>query len=501
MNNTNNSEYGFRFPIDIFPDEVQTIINHYNDIMTIQKSYLGAGFLYSVSVACGVKYKSTFSGFDVIPSIWFALVGDVSMKKTPAISQMIKPIIEIDRENFKIYQMQLKEFKKSKSRKEDNDDIEEPIYNKMLVNDFTTESLVKTLYHNKNGLGVYSDELKQWINNFNRYSKGSDKQFWLSIFSNGLIENDRKGSETLRIENPFVSVIGGIQRNILSSLSGFDEDGFIQRLLFVLNETDERGLWNTEKEIDEEINKRFTEVIRNIYLNNGMYKFSNDTKQVLVKWQKNLKSNYFNIDYSYLGKFEIYVLRFSLLLQIISDYYSKSDEKIITLDSVNNAIRLINYFAGTITYCNKLLNGETPKGIADQKTMNWYESLEEKVLTSDAVINGEMYNISESKVKRLLKNTELFEKIGHGEYSKVVGNQKTDEEIVIPDELNYFKESLEMYINDRNERKKTLTRAGLKAIFNKLIIARESYSDEYINERIENSIIGGYPDIYLEDKY
>ena len=61
-----------------------------------------------------------------------------------------------------------------------------PHWKQMVVSDVTQESLGKVLSHNPHGVCLYSDELASWLKNFERYNKGSEEQFWLSLFNNKL---------------------------------------------------------------------------------------------------------------------------------------------------------------------------------------------------------------------------------------------------------------------------------------------------------------------------
>lgn len=73
---------------------------------------------------------------------------------------------------------------------------------------------------NKRGICLYVDELKTWVNNFNRYSKGSEEQFWLSNFSGKPIIVDRRNNEhSISVRKSFISVIGSIQFHQLCDLA------------------------------------------------------------------------------------------------------------------------------------------------------------------------------------------------------------------------------------------------------------------------------------------
>ena len=110
-----------------------------------------------------------------------------------------------------------------------------PIWEQLLVTDFTPEALIEVHKFNKNGIGVYADELASWFKNFNRYNSGSEEQFWLSVWSGKPIRINRKTSEPIFISLPFISVIGTIQPAVLKELAkDRTENGFMDRILFVI---------------------------------------------------------------------------------------------------------------------------------------------------------------------------------------------------------------------------------------------------------------------------
>src|SRR5215217_2548097 len=86
------------------------------------------------------------------------------------------------------------------------------------------------------GVLVVRDELAAWKRSMDQYragGKGSDRQFWLSAWSNSYVSVDRKGrSEPMVIAMPLVGVFGSIQPAVLSDLGGDREDGLLDRFLF-----------------------------------------------------------------------------------------------------------------------------------------------------------------------------------------------------------------------------------------------------------------------------
>lgn len=128
------------------------------------------------------------------------------------------------------------------SRKERADNGEEqfpqePVRKRFLISDVTPEGLNLIHAQNKRGLCLWADELSAWFKNFNRYNNGSEEQFWLSVFSAKTTISDRKNAKSsIFIKRPYISVIGTIQKKILSEIAKGERssNGFIDRILFVM---------------------------------------------------------------------------------------------------------------------------------------------------------------------------------------------------------------------------------------------------------------------------
>jgi hypothetical protein len=130
-----------------------------------------------------------------------------------------------------------------------------PKRSRFLVSDITPEGLSLIHAQNPRGLCLWSDELSAWFKNFNRYNNGSEEQFWLSVFNAKPTISDRKSSQSsIFIKRPYISVVGTIQQKILGELGKGERanNGFIDRILFVMPEAVEKSRWN-DRETPEEL--------------------------------------------------------------------------------------------------------------------------------------------------------------------------------------------------------------------------------------------------------
>lgn len=91
-----------------------------------------------------------------------------------------------------------------------------------------------------------------WVKGMNQYRQGngSDQEKWLSFWSCAdTIINRKSEEEPQYLYRPFVNVLGCIQPDVLEELSKNKDNGFIDRILFVMPEPIELNY--TDKEVDE----------------------------------------------------------------------------------------------------------------------------------------------------------------------------------------------------------------------------------------------------------
>jgi hypothetical protein len=121
------------------------------------------------------------------------------------------------------------------------------------------------------------------------------------------------------------------------------------------------------------------------------------------------------------SKFDLYFLRFCLILQISKHYASETKSLDIELETVEGAIDLVDYFMGNgERFRNSFFNSDDPLSNLNELKRTIYNDLEKKFKTSDAVALGETLNYSKRSVNSFLKNRTLFKKLEHGFYEKKI---------------------------------------------------------------------------------
>ena len=437
-----------RFPVDVFPLSVQEIITSTNENLNFPIDFIGASMLYAASVAIGNTHKVEIKrGFVESAVLYLAIVARAGTNKSHPLSFALQPIVEQDKITYREYEIEMKEYKKALSHwkkskgKEGIDEPTKPVWKKFLLSDFTPEALAEVHKYNKRGIGVYVDELVSWFKNFNRYNNGSEMEFWLSVWSGKAIMIDRKTGEPVFIPLPFIPVAGTIQTGLLTELSkeSRTENGFIDRILFVLLENLQKPYWN-EKEIEPEIFKNWQTVISNllnlsIQLDDTLnpvpqiLSFTPEAKQVLFDWQKTnadqcnaTKSEAINGIYS---KMEMYAPRLALILEMIRFACNEGDKGAVSIESIQGAIKLVEYFKNSAVKVNWIISkapGPVEKFPVKQQT--FYGALPEvdEFTTAQANEIGKSFNMDEKAVQRFLAQVTVFTKMAHGKYCKNYNN-------------------------------------------------------------------------------
>jgi hypothetical protein len=165
--------------------------------------------------------------------IWVALIGTPSTKKSPILTQVVRPLARIDAQLWR-------EYANAKARY-DNLPAEvrkttpPPKQVRALLEDTTIESAQDVLKDSPNGVLCMRDELSGWFGSMDKYSghRGAamDRGFWLQSFNGGSYRLNRVGRGPCLIENLSVSMLGGVQPDAIRKLAGDGvDDGLLQRL-------------------------------------------------------------------------------------------------------------------------------------------------------------------------------------------------------------------------------------------------------------------------------
>ncbi|WP_094162514.1 DUF3987 domain-containing protein, partial [Flavobacterium psychrophilum] len=388
-------------------------------------------------IGTSVKIRVKNNWFEYA-SIYSCIIGNAGANKTHPVNTIFAPIKDLDKANHDDYASRLMDWDKwnklPKAEKEGTTEPPSPVLTKSILTNFTPEVLYKRLDENLRGCTVLSDEMATFFDGMNNYSKGDQIGVYLSFWSNQSTTIDRIGNPMpLFIQNPYLSIIGGLQPRVLSNSFPVQKlnNGFFQRFLFAFPDTTFKSPIN-DNELNNQIFDRYEDFIKNYYnnsnvveenghINSRILSWTAEAKAFFYNWQKencNLVNEYNNsIKGEIASKFDNHFVRLALLLQIMKD--PKSD--LIELDAVKGAEKLCVYFMNCSFKVLAVI--QDPKeylGTLVGNKQKFYKQLKEEFTTAEAIAVGLSFDIQDRRVKEFLKDTVLFKRIRHGYYEKTI---------------------------------------------------------------------------------
>jgi hypothetical protein len=360
------------FPIDIFPQPIQSYILECNETLDSSIDYMGCSMLWLISVVVGNSIQiEVKKGWNETATIWLAVVGKAGLGKTPSIHNIIKPLLSANNKEIKNYIKQSEKFeyydKLSAKEKKEHEEIHKPNKTQFIANDITIEALVELHQENKNSIGVFKDELAGWFKDMNKYREGSDLEFWLSTWSGKAISLNRKTAKSSFVDKPLVSVLGGIQPSILNAFYTEDnkDNGFMDRMLLSYPDLDIEK-WN-DKEMNYDTIQWYYDSIISFYeiIKHKVVEYDDDgdIKPKMAIIGQDAKKEWIRVFNEYtsiqnsdeeneymksmLPKQKSYLPRFALLINAFNSFFDdtgKMDALTISKESILSAEKLSKYF-------------------------------------------------------------------------------------------------------------------------------------------------------------
>ena len=205
-------------PLEVLPTVIRQYIVESANAYSFPVEYIALSLLAALSAAIGNRRCLRIKAEWVEPiAIWGLLVGPSGEGKTPALKNAISLLSS------------------SPSDPEGN----APDLRNLVVTDISYAALIDRLHAGDGTLLYYADELTGWLTGKSTTNFKSD---WLSIWSASPISYSRKIgliSMPIRIERPCVSIIAGIQTDVLRRALRPErlENGLLARFLFVMPTT------------------------------------------------------------------------------------------------------------------------------------------------------------------------------------------------------------------------------------------------------------------------
>jgi len=245
------------FPVECLPPTLANLVEDKRRCINLKDPAMPAIAAIAVvssviGSSCQIEIKK---GYTEPAGLFTAIVLDSGHAKSASIDVALNPLYALQSEKIKKWKREEYDWKKEladwkntekKNRCEEPEQPQPP--QRHIIGDATIESVAGILENNPHGVLLYRDELNGFFAGMDAYRKSStDLQSWIEIFEGRSLTVDRKATGTVYIDKPSVSIIGGIQKEILKQTikerKDFFQSGFASRFIFAMPEK-EPVVWN-----------------------------------------------------------------------------------------------------------------------------------------------------------------------------------------------------------------------------------------------------------------
>lgn len=340
-------------PVDLLSQPVQDYIKTVAMSYGCHNDYVVTTCLITAGIAAGKRVQLLTNPYTNYSCDFICLVGRPGTNKTGLIKEITKPLHDYDKDNYTKYYKAKVAYSQSKERW-GNFSEKQTLFHQLVVGDSSPEARNELLAQG-DMIVIIADEMRAFIDSFGRYTKGGNGSAveisqLLSIWSNDSFSINRKSEDTKFIETAAMSIIGGMQPELIAETFGIKSlmfSGFTQRFLFVYPDK--------VKFIKRQHRERMTQEKRECwrFVIGRLFNIDPLTLQ-LSKEAERLYTDYADsndmradaeADVYVAGmkqKMNIHVLRLAIMAHLLSDHWN---EPVITGEGMEYAIRIANYFS------------------------------------------------------------------------------------------------------------------------------------------------------------
>lgn len=364
-------------PIYALRLEVQKIIEHYAEVYQCPKDFITSAIYCIVGTLCGKHVTIDDGKYRNHPNMWICHVAPSGSNKSSPVKALMEPLNREESKRYKEYREKYKDFKKTT-------DEEEPTLNQLTVSDVTPEGLYKVFEAKgvtKDGLLLYRDEIKGFIDDMGRYHNSGEVSNYLSIWDGLTFSINRKTQQPMRIEDPFLCMMGGIQPDAFADAfkKGFVEVGFVQRWLFVYPDKIDKAYYS-EETLETAYKTAWSEVVIKLLAIGDMeFTLSPEAKQAYIAYYNETKEREDGNDpyqASLLSKLRIYVLKWCAITHILASMvnggvgqcFALPNSMVISAVEMLYSIECMHYFE----YCGIKAIGLINSSIKEKKPTKKY---------------------------------------------------------------------------------------------------------------------------------
>lgn len=263
------------FDADLMPEALRAWVMDIAHRMQCPPDFPAVAALVAASSLIGARavvQPKARDDWQVVPNLWGMTVGRPGVKKSPALSEALRPLNRLQQAEFDQWQvaheawaldckvaelagvdnerkakgLAAKDPAAARALLTPTDTPDEPIARRFIVNDATVEKLGELMQQNPWGTLSYRDELYGLLTGLDKQGQEGSRAFYLQSYDgNQGYTFDRIGRGTVNIPRVCLAMIGGIQPGRIQEYvrgavaGGSADDGLLQRFgLTVWPDTD-----------------------------------------------------------------------------------------------------------------------------------------------------------------------------------------------------------------------------------------------------------------------
>jgi hypothetical protein len=342
------------FPTQGLPEVLLKFATDISDVYGVPIEFPIMSCFVAISSVLKKSYSVDCGKYINFPQFWVIQIAPSGVGKSEQLAIAFRPIKELDKKHYDHFKLSRELWRQKcvTAKKEKRTEPEKPFFKQLTVDDSTPEALYQVMQRNGGGVTLCRDELSGWILDFGRYSKSGEVARYLSIFNNDQFVINRKGDdEPLVISSPFMSIIGGIQPEVLDNLlKQYDliANGFASRFLFVYPDIFKKQFYS-ERIPDKSLYNSYRDLIIKLSEDDGSRQFilSAEAKELFIQFSNEMTEHVNNSANPFLkasySKMDIHCLRLSLLIEVVKQQLTNE----VSVDSMQYAIDLCRYFSFT----------------------------------------------------------------------------------------------------------------------------------------------------------
>lgn len=227
------------FPVHVLPEPSRSLVIEGAAAIGVPADLIAAPFLAFAAGAIGRSRQLELKPDWVErPALFVAVIAPPGSAKTPSLRLAQNATEVLQQEAYELHQVERAGYEAELAAWAAKGEVagaarpSRPVLRHFFTTDSTTEALT-VLLRDSNGIVLVQDEFASLFKSMNAYRPGADRQWWLSAWSSTPLKVDRKGADPIYVPHPAISVVGGIQPDLLPGLHNelLRGDGLFERLL------------------------------------------------------------------------------------------------------------------------------------------------------------------------------------------------------------------------------------------------------------------------------